>query len=303
MSLRHETLHEGRLLHVGCVCCRPESAACSDLEHTWSNTVAFPLRGVFIKHHEHGADVVAHIGQALFFNAGEAYRVSHPAGGGDDCLVLRAEDAVLREILAAHDARRAERESDPFRTTHTPLASTIELQRSLLWHGLRSGEASTLEVETRSLSLLSAVLAQVSPDTSLPATQTRLRRTRRRDQSHAVAVLLADQPERDWNLDELAHRVHASPYHLARSFRAMLGEPIHRYQLRVRLALALEKVLDSSTSLTTLAMELGFATPSHFTAAFGRAYGATPSALRRQVRSTQASELRKILTAGRNSAH
>src|ERR1700741_1149360 len=123
MSLHHQTLHEGRLLHVGCVCWRPERAACSDLEQTWSDTWAFPLRGVFMKHHEHGADVVAHIGQALFFNAGEAYRVSHPADGGDDCLVLRAEDGVLREILAAHDARRAERESSPFRTTHTPLAS------------------------------------------------------------------------------------------------------------------------------------------------------------------------------------
>lgn len=303
MSLRHQMLHEGRLLHVGCVCCRPESAACSELEHTWSNTVAFPLRGVFMKHHEHGPDVVAHIGQALFFNAGEAYRVSHPAGGGDDCLVLRAEDSVLREILTAHDPHRAERESDPFRTTYTSLASAIELQRSLLWHGLRSREASTLEVETRSLSLLSAVLAQVSPDASPSVAQSRSRRTRRHEQSHAVAVLLADQPERDWNLDELARRVHASPYHLARSFRAMLGEPIHRYQLHVRLALALEKVLDSSTPLTAVAMELGFATPSHFTAAFGRAYGVTPSTLRKQALPMQARELRKILTAGRNSAH
>jgi len=302
MSLHHQDIHQGRLLHIGCVCCRPENAGCSDLEQTSSNTVAFPLHGVFIKHHAHGAEVVAHIGQALFFNAGETYRVSHPVGSGDDCLVLRAEEEVLRDILAEHDARRAEHDGHPFRSTHVALVPEIELQRSLLWHGLRNREASILEVETRGLSLLSAVMARISPDGSRDA-HGASRRTRRREQSHAVAVLLADQPERDWNLDELARRVHASPYHLARSFRAALGEPIHRYQLRMRLALALEKILDSSIALTTLAMELGFATPSHFTAAFGRAYGVTPSALRKQARPTQAYELRKILTAARNGAH
>lgn len=302
MSLHHKDFHQGRLLHIGCVCCRPESAVCSDLEQAGSNTVAFPLHGVFIKHHAHGEDVVAHIGQALFFNAGETYRVSHPVGSGDDCLVLRAEDEVLRDILAEHDAHRAERDGHPFRSTHVALATEIELQRSLLWHGLRSREASTLEVETRGLSLLGTVLARISSDGPCNAPGTS-GRTRRREQSHAVAVLLAHQSERDWNLDELARRVHASPYHLARSFRAALGEPIHRYQLRVRLALALEKVLDSSIALTALAMELGFATPSHFSAAFGRAYGVTPSALRKQARPAQTRNLRKILTAGRNSAH
>ena len=302
MSLHHQDLHQGRLLHIGCVCCRPESAGCSDLEQTWSNTVAFPLRGVFVKHHAHGAEVVAHIGQAVFFNAGEVYRVSHPVGSGDDCLVLCADDDVLRDILTEHDAHRAEHERDPFRTTHTALTAAVELQRSLLWHGLRSHEASTLEIETRGLSLLSAVLARVSPDASRDAPNAS-RKTRRREQSHTVAVLLANQPGRDWNLDELARRVHASPYHLARSFRAALGEPIHRYQLRVRLALALEKVLDSSDTLTALATELGFATPSHFTAAFNRAYGITPSTLRKQARPQQARELRKILTAGENGTH
>ncbi|GLQ43647.1 hypothetical protein GCM10007902_34970 [Dyella nitratireducens] len=241
------------------------------------------------------------MGQVVFFNAGEAYRVSHPAKGGDDCLVLRANNAVLREMLTSHDARRAEREHNPFRATHASLPAAVELQRSLLWHGLRSEEASILEVETRGLSLLDAVLNHTSSDVQRRDEKT-THRSRRREQSHAVAVLLADQPSRDWSLDELAKRVHASPFHLARSFRRVLGEPVHRYQLRVRLALALEQVLDASAPLTSVAMELGFATPSHFAAAFGRAYGITPSALRRQARPSQARELRKILTAGQSSA-
>jgi AraC-like DNA-binding protein len=303
MSLHHRTLHEGRLLQIGCVCCRPETGSCGELEHARANLVAFPLRGVFVKHHEQGPDVVAHIGQALFFNAGEAYRVSHPTQGGDDCLVLCTDDAALREILAEHDALRAQRESEPFRATHALLPAAVELERSLLWHGLRHREASALEVETRGLTLLNAALAQVSQADSRRIARAGPRKARSRDQSHAVAVLLANQAARDWRLDELAGHVHASPYHLARSFRAVLGEPIHHYQLRVRLAMALEQVLEGSTPLTTLALELGFATPSHFTAAFGRAYGITPSALRKQARPAQARHLRKILTVRPNRAH
>jgi len=230
MSLHYHSLHEGRLLQVGCVCCRPDHASCGELEHARANTVAFPLRGVFVKHHARGPEVVAHIGHAIFFNADEAYRVSHPTGVGDDCLVLRTGEAVLREILCAHDVPHAERENHPFRATHTSLAATMGVERSLLWQALRNREASTLEVEARSLSLLNAVLAQVAAGESPPETPARSRTARRREQSHAVAVLLAHQPERDWNLDELAQRVHASPFHLARSFRATLGEPIHRYQ-------------------------------------------------------------------------
>ena len=112
MSLSHHPLHQGTLLRIACVCCQPDHAGCGGLEHTLEDSLAFPLRGVFLKHHESGAEVVAHAGQALFFNAGEGYRVSHPAGG-DDCLTLQAAAPVLHELLACFDAPAAERERHP----------------------------------------------------------------------------------------------------------------------------------------------------------------------------------------------
>jgi len=51
-------------------------------------------------------------------------------------------------------------------------------------------------------------------------------------------------------------------------------------------------VLDGA-ELAPLALDLGFASHSHFTAAFRAAYGVVPSALRRLPRAA----LRKILTA------
>ncbi|MFC5580099.1 helix-turn-helix transcriptional regulator [Rhodanobacter terrae] len=91
-------------------------------------------------------------------------------------------------------------------------------------------------------------------------------------------------------------RVHGSPFHLARVFHGELGSSIHQY-LQMRLAHAPVAVLDSDGALTAVALEAGFATPSHCTAAFRARYGITPSDLRRNVRTATAHELRRISTA------
>jgi AraC-like DNA-binding protein len=47
------------------------------------------------------------------------------------------------------------------------------------------------------------------------------------------------------------------------------------------LSAALGEVLASSRGLTDIGVDLGFSSHSHFTATFRRAFGVTPSALRR----------------------
>jgi AraC family transcriptional regulator len=68
--------------------------------------------------------------------------------------------------------------------------------------------------------------------------------------------------------------------------------------VRSRLAKALGIVLESDTDLTTVALETGFASHSHFTARFRGLFGLTPTDLRRRAGPREVSELRKIVTAG-----
>jgi AraC family transcriptional regulator len=303
MSLTHHPLHQGTLLHIGCACCRPQDKACGELEQAAGDTLAFPLRGVFVKHHEGGPEVVASAGQALFFNAGEAYRVSHPAGGSDDCLTLQLAPGTLRELLRNFDAVAADREHRPFGATHAALPNAATLQRQLLWQGLRDGSADLLEIETRALELAGSALGCARPFAPRDSDRRPQARRRRREQARSTAVTLAAQPDAGWSLEQLSQRVHASPFHLARSFREELGEPIHQYLLRARLVRALAAVLDSDQDFTAIALALGFSTPSHFTAAFRKAYGCSPSELRRRGRPGQVRELRKISTALSAAAH
>jgi AraC-like DNA-binding protein len=80
----------------------------------------------------------------------------------------------------------------------------------------------------------------------------------------------------------LPHRaVHVSPFHLARIFQQQTGVPVHRYLTQLRLRASLERLADGEEDLTTIALELGFSSHSHFTDAFRREFGQPPSEIRK----------------------
>jgi AraC-like DNA-binding protein len=93
-------------------------------------------------------------------------------------------------------------------------------------------------------------------------------------------------------LNDLARRAECSPFQLCRAFRLATGGPVHRWLLRLRLQASLERVAEPRNDLTTVALDLGFASHSHFTAAFRRTFGLTPSDLRRRARTGALARLR-----------
>jgi AraC-like DNA-binding protein len=58
--------------------------------------------------------------------------------------------------------------------------------------------------------------------------------------------------------------------------------PLYRYHMRLRLARALN-LLPQYDDLTTLSLDLGFSSHSHFSAAFREAYGRSPSEFRQSA--------------------
>ena len=295
------TLFRGPLVSVSEVRCRPDHPGCGAEECSSGHHVVFPHAGVFVKHMR-GQRIVAGASHVLFFNAGEPYRVSHPVPGGDDCTVFEFRDDVLLETLASADPGAQDRPDAPFERTHGLAEARTLLPERVLRHRLSRGKASPLEIEERALALLGNV-ARSAPHE--PAGRDRCAAPRRERAAtarlrgewvEATKLLLAARPEANPTLASLARGAGCSPFHLARLFRQAQGVPIHQYQLRLRLALALERLLDGSTNLLGLALDLGFANHSHFTAAFRRAFGMTPSAFRRSASRGRLAEMRKNLT-------
>ncbi|MGH9368169.1 MAG: helix-turn-helix transcriptional regulator [Thermoanaerobaculia bacterium] len=106
------------------------------------------------------------------------------------------------------------------------------------------------------------------------------RRGGRRELAEAARGLLARRFRESLTLSQLAGALGVSPFHLSRGFREATGSTLHAYRNALRLAAALEEVCDPRRNLTAIALDLGYSSHSHFTAAFRRQFGIAPSQAR-----------------------
>jgi AraC family transcriptional regulator len=83
------------------------------------------------------------------------------------------------------------------------------------------------------------------------------------------------------SLAALADVAQLSPYHFLRAFKQSFGEPPHRYCVGRRIERAKALLADPRASVTGVALAVGFATTSAFSATFRRVAGHTPSDYRR----------------------
>ena len=266
------TLLSTPLIEVRDVLCAGTCRHKGEVERSGRTTLVFPYRGTYVRHVGDG-EAVADASQVLFFNAGEDYQVSHPNPGGDACLALAVDPRLLREI-APPDLLHPAADGEPlrFRLPRLRIDPRAQVLVAMLRHALREGIAEPLEGESLALTLVHRALA---PRATHAAGSTH---ARQRLVDRAKLVLARDLARR-WTLAEVAAEVGVSPVYLTQSFREVEGVPLYRYQLRLRLARALD-LLREYDDLTQLGLHLGFSSHSHFTAAFQQAYGRTPSEFR-----------------------
>ena len=85
------------------------------------------------------------------------------------------------------------------------------------------------------------------------------------------------------SIRELGALVGLSPYHFARGFRLALGMPPHAWLRTLRMERAKRALRQTTLSVTEIAFDCGYASPSTFTAAFTRTIGCSPTAWRRMA--------------------
>jgi len=248
--------------------CRQQGAE----ECATATAMVFPYRGVYVRHL--GSDqAVAEANQVVFFNATEGYRVSHPVPGGDASLSLAISESLLREL--APPAFLCDGAMLAFRRQRLRIDARTQVLVALLRHSLRQNIAEPLEAESLALTLVQRALGSRTTH----AAGASFGRQRLVDR---VKLVLAGDLARRWTLAEIAAEVRGSPVYLTQVFQQVEGLPLYRYQLRLRLARALD-LLAQYDDLTTLGLDLGFSSHSHFSAAFREAYGRSPSEFRQSA--------------------
>ena len=254
------------------VCCKGSHREESAKESVPATQLVFPYRGIYVR--RVGQDeAVAEVNQVLFFNAGEEYRVSHPVSGGDASLVLLTDEPMLREL--APRALLHEGAALAFRGQRLRIDARAQALVALLRHSLRQNLAEPLEAESLALTLVHRALG---PRTTHAAGGS----VGRQKLVDRVKLVLASDLARRWTLAKIAAEVRGSPVYLTQVFQQVEGLPLYRYQLRLRLARALD-LLPQYDDLTALSLDLGFSSHSHFSAAFRATYGRSPSEFRQST--------------------
>jgi len=234
--------------------------------------LVFPYRGLFVRHQ--GQELaVAEAGQVLLSNACADYRTRHPVPGGDASLIVHVEESMLREVTPRGLLRDGEAiRFDPLRLRIDARAQALV---AMLRHGLREAIAEPLEAESLALTL---VQRSLGPRTAHAAGSS----SGRQRLADRTKLVLASDLSRRWTLAEIAAEIGVSPVYLTQVFQQVEALPLYRYQLRLRLARALDRIGDID-DLGQLGFELGFSSHSHFSAAFQQAYGRSPSEFREAV--------------------
>src|SRR5438876_5899624 len=102
-------------------------------------------------------------------------------------------------------------------------------------------------------------------------------------QERTVSAYIEEHMAEQIPLSALARLVRLSPYHFCRAFKQSFGMPPHRYHNARRIKYARTLLAQPSSSVTEIALKVGFSETSSFTASFRKATGSTPTAYRRAL--------------------
>jgi AraC-like DNA-binding protein len=295
-SIAFRVLYRSPLITVRDYTCRACRGGPGAEEYSDNNNIVLMRHGAFCKHFGRRR-TTADVNQAVFFSQGSTYRVSHPADCGDRGTVFVIAPRLLTDIVRELDPGVEDRPDRPFPFVTGPCDTRVYWRHRELVQRLETASSQPLEpiwADVTALQLMADVLEAAFGRHRPPAK----RRRRGTDDDHADRVeaaktYLAGRLGERVTLDEVAGAVHLSPFHFARVFQQRAGVPVHRYLTRLRLRVALDRLMAGADDLTIIALDLGFSSHSHFTDAFRSEFGRPPSAVRTGTRALR--ELSKNL--------
>jgi AraC-like DNA-binding protein len=218
-----------------------------------------------------------------FYNVGGTYAREAIGAEGDECDWLALTPELLRDVredLLPGDAVADER---LFPRAFAPVRpEAFFAQRKLFAAADDDGAAlNSLQLEQAATRLLGQVVLDAFAFWGYAGKSRRRPRPvcqRRRLQIIEDAkALLAREYWTDLSLADLAHRLHCSATHLSRIFHAATGFTLCDYRQELRLRKGLFLLEESGGEIGDVAVQVGFASHSHFTSAFHRRFGVKPS--------------------------
>lgn len=191
------------------------------------------------------------------------------------CLCILIPKARVEDFAQATCARIDIQEEEVFRDP------ALVQQLATLWHALTTeGPLTRLHADKVMIAVLETMarrtgsLSKRSPQ----GIRERLSAHTLRHLCEYIEHNLAD----DIDVTMMAGVANSSPAHFARAFAATVGMTPFRFVMARRLERAWKLLQHTRRSTLDIALEVGFKSPSHFTARFHHEFGVTPRTVRRE---------------------
>jgi AraC-like DNA-binding protein len=247
-------------LRVGIFRCPPGDALWHETNDNIGDRPHVIFPGTAVGLVREGVRITATPNDVVFYRPFETYERTLRDARGDVCLFIAPRDLdVPAAPLGRADARSF-----------------------LLARRLASRLDDPLFVEETAAELIARAVRGPAP----PSGHRAATRRERTELAEAAKDLLLARLTEPLSLTDLAHELHVSPFHLTRVFRECTGRTLTEYLHDLRLRAAVDRL--GEESLTRIAADLGYCSPSHFTDRFRAAFGAPPS----QVRNLMEAEAR-----------
>lgn len=210
-------------------------------------------------------------GDVSFVPAGADVEIEYPAAHG--CLLLHIPTARLQALAIDQGVQG-------FVPMHCEPNERMAQLIQMIEREVRApGFASELKVDGLLRALVTTLTSRSHQPRELPERihlpQAKVRRVNEYIEAHL---------DDDVSLKDLAEIAGLSPYHFARVFKLATGESPYHYLGSRRLARAQELLSATDLPLAELALTCGFASQSHFTAAFTKSIGISPGRYRKDRR-------------------
>lgn len=268
-------IHRGEATKIGRFACCPDSAAFPCTPAITNDVFVLPQQALQLQRNDDGY-LFVEPGGVLFHRAGSELNRRPVSGLGDEAWWV----AVHPDLFEAALSRYGLHCHDMGPSFVLPPILRLALLRLIRLARQEAVSAAVLDAEL--LALFQAICA-VKAGVPVPDAGHRAETLHRRQGlvDKARRQLHATQDE-TFELARLATAVGASPFHLTRVFREVLGMTPGEYVKRLKVGAVTDALLTrDSARLADLAVELGFSSQSYMNRMVKQTLGQTPSQIRK----------------------
>ena len=285
MKFEEKIIFGSSVFFMGVFRCPPWGSAWNEENRSGKNPLfVFPRVPVEIRQFDR-EPVLATPNEVVLYNPFQPYLRKAVDPRGDNCEFIGVNFSVLKEAIEFYSGRQLPEGKELehcefFNTSNIRCeATTFLLQRMLMQKATEEAGQQLSEMEDAFFDLLPRLINSMQIESSSASRTPDVSTSQ--EQVWTAREIIGKRFRSSLSVESIANEIDCSVFHLCRRFKELNSISIYQFIKRTRLLSSLEEVCESNAGLSEIALEYQFSSHSHFTSAFRRQFGITPSALRK----------------------